>query len=311
MSGQKRTVAVIGCGLIGESWSALLTAYGHDVVAWDPSANAFDGFADRVDVARAQVRQVQRDLPQKAGRLHMLPALSEAVSGAEWIQENAPESVPLKIELYARIEDAAPEDAIIASSTSSLTWSELSRELRHPSRFITAHPFNPPHLMPLVEIYGPNSVVTDVATGFYQSLGRQTVVLARDAVGHIANRLASALWREAVNIVAEGIADVSAVDTALVNGPGLRWSVLGAHMAYHLGGGHGGIEHYLRHLGPSQERRWATLGSPTLTPEVCALLVEGVRQEAGDRSINDLEMQRDDALIRVLGALRRQENVAL
>jgi carnitine 3-dehydrogenase len=310
MAVQPGTVAVIGCGLIGESWSALLTAYGHDVIAWDPSANAFNGFVDRVDSARAQVQQLQGDLPLKIGRLRTVSDLSEAVSGAEWIQENAPESAPLKMELYARIEDAASRDAIIASSTSSLTWSELSAQLRHSSRFITAHPFNPPHLMPLVEIYGPNAAVVDLAVGFYQSLSRQTVVLARDAVGHIANRLASALWREAVNIVAEGIADVTAVDTALVNGPGLRWSVLGAHMAYHLGGGGGGIEHYLRHLGPSQERRWATLGSPSLTPEVCALLVEGVQQEAGDRSIRDLEMQRDAALMRVLVARKGQENVA-
>lgn len=310
MAVQPGTVAVIGCGLIGESWSALLTAYGHDVIAWDPSANAFNGFVDRVDSARTQVQQLQGDLPLKIGRLRTVSDLSEAVSGVEWIQENAPESASLKTELYARIEDAASKDAVIASSTSSLTWSELSAQLRHSSRFITAHPFNPPHLMPLVEIYGPNAAVVDLAVGFYQSLGRQTVVLARDAVGHIANRLASALWREAVNIVAEGIADVTAVDTALVNGPGLRWSVLGAHMAYHLGGGGGGIGHYLRHLGPSQERRWATLGSPSLTPEVCALLVEGVQQEAGDRSIKDLEMQRDAALMRVLVARKGQENVA-
>jgi carnitine 3-dehydrogenase len=311
MAARPLTVAVIGCGLIGESWSALLTAYGHDVIAWDPSANAFNGFVERVDSARAQVQQLQRDLPLKVGRLRTVSDLSEAVSAAEWIQENAPESAALKMELYRRIEDAASKDAIIASSTSSLTWSELSVQLRHSSRFITAHPFNPPHLMPLVEIYGPSATVIDLAVNFYQSLGRQTVVLARDAVGHIANRLASALWREAVNIVAEGIADVSAVDAALVNGPGLRWSVLGAHMAYHLGGGGGGMEHYLRHLGPSQERRWATLGSPSLTPEVCALLVEGVQQEAGGRSIKDLEMQRDAALMRVLVARKGQENVAL
>jgi carnitine 3-dehydrogenase len=133
-------------------------------------------------------------------------------------------------------------------------------------------------------------------------------VLRRDAVGHIANRLSSALWREAVNIVAEGIADVAAVDRALVHGPGLRWSIMGAHMAYHLGGGPGGIDHYLKHLGPSQERRWQTLGSPRLTPEVCKLLADGVKSEAAGRSIQSLEAARDQALVRVQLARKRGDD---
>src|SRR5262249_13927897 len=160
--------------------------------------------------------------------------------------------------------------------------------------------FNPPHLMPLVEIYAPNAVIRAKAEAFYAGLDRKTVSLARDAVGHIANRLASALWREAVNIVDQGIADVEAVDAALVHGPGLRWSVIGAHMAYHLGGGAGGIEHYLKHLGPSQERRWSTLGNPKLTDDLSRRLVDGVMAEAAGRSIAELEAARDDALIRTL-----------
>jgi len=176
--------------------------------------------------------------------------------------------------------------------------------MRHPERFVTAHPFNPPHIMPLVEIYARDEATRQRAVAFYRAFGRITVELKRDAVGHIANRLASALWREAVNIVAEGIADVPTVDAALVNGPGLRWSVVGAHMAYHLGGGSGGIAHYLEHLGASQERRWATLGSPSLTPEVRAMLVEGVAAEAAGRPIPELEKARDDAIIRILAARR-------
>lgn len=301
-SRQAKIVAVIGCGLIGESWSALMTAYGHDILAWDPSQKALDGFAKRVGVARAQVCQLQRGLAAREGTVEIAASLADAVRRADWVQENAPESAPLKMELYDCIEEATAPTTVIASSTSSLTWSELSPNLRHKNRFITAHPFNPPHLMPLVEIYAADPKMGAQAALFYQALGRETVLLVRDAVGHIANRLASALWREAVNIVAEGIADVASVDAALVHGPGLRWSVLGAHMAYHLGGGAGGIEHYLRHLGPSQERRWATLGNPRLTPDVCARLVEGVQAEADGRSIPDLEAQRDAALIRVLAA---------
>ena len=305
-----KLVAVIGCGLIGESWSALMTAYGLDVLAWDPSQKALDGFAKRVGAARTQVHQLQRGVEAREGTVKIVASVADAVRHADWVQENAPESVPLKLELYDCIEEVAAPTTVIASSTSSLTWSQLSSNLRHKSRFITAHPFNPPHLMPLVEIYAADPEMAAQAALFYQALGRETVLLARDAVGHIANRLASALWREAVHIVAEGIADVASVDAALVHGPGLRWSVVGAHMAYHLGGGAGGMEHYLRHLGPSQERRWATLGNPQLTPDVCARLVGGVQAEADGRSIRELEVQRDAALIRVLAARRGGENAA-
>jgi 3-hydroxyacyl-CoA dehydrogenase len=309
MDDRRETIAVIGCGLIGESWSALFTAYGHQVTAWDPSPGVLDGFAERVDRARALVRELDAEGTKREGPLSMAPKLEEAVASASWVQENAPESAPLKSELYAAIEGSTSDETIIASSTSSLTWSELSTHMRRRERFITAHPFNPPHLMPLVELYAADQAILERATAFFRSVGREPVTLRRDAVGHIANRLSSALWREAVNIVVEGIADVADVDRALVNGPGLRWSTMGAHMAYHLGGGPGGMDHYLKHLGPSQERRWRTLGSPRLTPEVCALLVEGVRSEAAGRSIQSLEAERDRALVRVQLAMKRAGDV--
>ncbi len=294
-----RTVAVIGCGLIGQSWSALFACHGYDVKAWDPAAD-WPEFRAAVEKSRRQVRAL-RGAPCDEGAVTIATGLEDAVTDAFWIQENAPESVTLKVDLYNEIEAVAPSEAVIASSTSSLTWSELSPQLRHPDRFITAHPFSPPHLMPLVEIYAPEAVRPQ-ARSFYEGLQRKAVFLSRDAVGHIANRLASALWREAVNIVDQGIADVSAVDTALVHGPGLRWSVIGAHLAYHLGGGTGGIEHYLEHLGPSQERRWSTLGNPRLTPELSRRIIDGVLQEAAGRSIPELEAARDAGLMEVLVA---------
>lgn len=303
----EKTVAVLGCGLIGESWAALFLAHGLDVTAWDPDSTRLGDFSQRVERPLQQLSDLGIG-SGKRGNLQPLRALDEAVSDAGWIQENAPENVPLKRKLYADIEAAAANDAIIASSTSSLTWTDLAAELRYKERFITAHPFNPPHLMPLVELYAIDTVVLERARRFYQDLGRETVTLKKDAVGHIANRLASALWREAVNIVAEGIADVSEVDAALVHGPGLRWSVVGAHMAYHLGGGPGGMEHYLAHLGPSQERRWATLGTPSLTPEVCRLLVDGVAQEARGQAIADLEADRDRKLMTILATRKSTDD---
>jgi carnitine 3-dehydrogenase len=294
-------VGVVGCGLIGESWAALFLAHGYPVDAWDPDPIIRAHFAERVRRPLGQLALLGTQ-PGAQASLTMHESLAEAVAQAGLIQENAPENIPLKRALFADIEAATPADAIIASSTSALTWSDLAVGMQRPGRLVTAHPFNPPHLIPLVELFGADSDSVARAEAIYRDLGRHPVRLRKDAVGHIANRLSSALWREAVHIVAEGIADVSAVDAALVHGPGLRWSVVGAHMAYHLGGGSGGISHYLAHLGPSQARRWETLGAPQLTPEVCELLVAGIAEESAGRSVAELEAERDESLIRMLRA---------
>jgi 3-hydroxyacyl-CoA dehydrogenase len=291
-------IAVLGCGLIGESWAALFLHHGFDVQAWDPSEDARASFSARLDRPMAQLGELGKGAAQK-GKLTLCATLQEAVTDAAFIQENAPESIPLKQALYAQIE-AVPGAATIATSASGLTWSDLCGTMSDPNRLITAHPFNPPHLVPLVEVYGPDKARLDHAEALYRAIGRVPVRLKKEATGHIANRLASALYREAVHIVAEGIADVEAVDAALVNGPGLRWSVMGAHMTYHLGGGAGGIEHYLRHLGPSQQRRWATLGTPDLSPEVCDTLIEGVKSASHGRTIPELEAERDAGLMAAL-----------
>ena len=296
-----KPVAIVGCGLIGESWAALMSAHGHDVRIWDPAVIDEAAMSARLGEARAHVCAIA-GTTRPEGAVTVATTLAEAVAGAGWVQENAPEDLALKRALYAEIEAAADAGAVIASSTTALVWSELAAELARPERFVTAHPFSPPHLMPLVEIYAPATPMRHAARDFYAALGRVPVLLEREAIGHIANRLAAALWREAAHIVAEGIADVPAVDAALIHGPGLRWSVVGAHMAYHLGGGDGGLASYLERLGPSQARRWASLGTPELTPDVCAMLIEGVEREAGGRSVATLTAARDAALIRVLDA---------
>jgi carnitine 3-dehydrogenase len=302
LSGERDKIVVVGGGLIGISWSALFIAYGYDVALFEPAENTHAAIPEKVQAAMVQIREIKSDLPAP-GRLTISKNLEEVVPGACWIQENAPEKVPLKRELYAAIEKAADPGITIASSTSSHVWSELSAGMADPLRLITAHPFNPPHLMPLVELYGPDRRRVDDAAAFYRNLDRHPVRLKREAVGHIANRLSSALWREAVNMVAEDIADVTDIDAALVYGPGLRWSVVGAHMAYHLGGGAGGIGHYLSHLGPSQERRWEDLGNPRLDAATREKLVSGIAEEACNRSIAELETARDAALISVQNVL--------
>jgi len=298
---QTPKIAILGAGLIGVAWAALFQHHGADVCVWDPEPDALAATAGRMNAPMAQLSEVAPDAGPR-GTLTLCETLAEAVTGADLIQENAPEAIALKHALYADVEPLMAPDAVLASSTSALTWSDLRPGLKDPARLITAHPFNPPHLVPLVEIYGTDPDRIARAEAIYRAADRVPVRLKKDATGHIANRLASALWREAVFMVQDGIADVEAIDAALVNGPGLRWSVLGAHMAYHLGGGTGGMAGYLAHLGPSQERRWAALGAPSLTQDVQDELVAGVMREAAGREVAELETVRDKALIAALRA---------
>lgn len=295
----KAPVAVLGCGLIGSSWVALFLNHGINVQAWDPDASARKALVDRIKVPMSQLDSMNQEAVMP-GVLSIYSEISKALENVFFAQENVPEIISTKKDVFRSFERYADPNALIASSASGLRWSVLSEGMQRPERLLTAHPFNPLHLIPLVEIYCPASEILDFAEILYRKIGRVPVRLKREATGHIANRLASALWREAVNIVAEDIADVEAVDLALVNGPGLRWALMGAHMTYHLGGGEGGMESYLSHLGASQEERWADLGTPALTPEVCEALISGTKIQSDGRSQQDLREARDAGLMRIL-----------
>ena len=302
-----RRIAVIGCGIIGASWSSLFLAHGLDVVAYDPAPDAEEGLRNFVRQALSQLKELGHD---REGRLLFTTELSEALESVDFVQENAPEKEELKRQLLAQMDQILPPHVIVASSTSALVRSSIVADCTNKPRFIVAHPFNPPHLVPLVEIVGEDQAVVARARDFYLSLGQKPVVLRREMPGHIANRLSSALYREAVFLVEQDVASVADIDAAVCNGPGLRWAIMGPHMTYHLGGGPGGIAHYLSHLGPSQLKRWASLGNPSLGPEVQEKLIEGVAEEAAGRSIAELEQERDRlllAILRVRNALRERK----
>ncbi|MFC5487141.1 3-hydroxyacyl-CoA dehydrogenase NAD-binding domain-containing protein [Microvirga aerilata] len=292
-----KRVAVIGCGTVGASWAALFLGHGLDVAAYDPSPGAEDRLQSFVDHALDQLAELGI---RGKGELRFSGDLTDVLGAADFVQENVPEDEALKRRMLADIDALAVEGVIVASSTSALLRSSIVAECKTSHRFIVAHPFNPPHLVPLVELVGEDEGIIQEAAEFYQTLGRRPVILRREMPGHIANRLSSALYREAVYLVEQGVASVADIDAALCNGPGLRWAVMGPHMTYHLGGGPGGIKHYLSHLGPSQVKRWAALGNPTLSPEVQKQIVEGVADEAGDRSIQELEERRDRGLLEIL-----------
>ncbi len=300
------TVAIVGGGLIGGAWAAFFLSRGLAVRVHDPRPDGEVSIRPIVEQALADIAELALLPTISNDALQFCPTLEDAVGPADYVQENAPEILELKQGLLARIDAIAAPDVLIGSSTSSLRATDLQRDCRHPERVLVAHPFNPPHLVPLVELVRGDKtalLAQDAAYAWFESLGKAPIRVAREARGHVANRMSSALWREAVHIVAEGIASVEDVDRAIRFGPGLRWAVDGPHMLYHLGGGAGGMAAYLDHLGPAQEARWAELGTPTLDARTRELLVAGVADEADGRTVAVLAAERDRRLIAVLQAL--------
>jgi carnitine 3-dehydrogenase len=283
-------IAIIGCGTIGISWAAYFLSRGLEVAAFDPDATARAEFADLVAADLATLGVAPR-LPE------VCENLAETVDQAELVVENAPESVELKRELLAEIQQLAPDSALIVSSTSSLKHSDIALDSPAPSRIAIAHPFNPPHLVPLVELYGTDPEVVERLVAFYRRIGKQPVVMRKEMVGHIANRLSSALWREALYLLQEGVATVEDIDKAVTAGPGLRWAIQGPFLTYHLGGGQGGIQHYLEHLGPSQQYRWSSLGAPVMDETLKARVVDGVERATHGQSLAELFANRDARLL--------------
>lgn len=287
-------IAIVGCGLIGASWAALCVSRGLTVQAFERDAGRRAALPQIVARLRHQLLELHADA---GGSIDILDDLATSVADADLVLECLPERLDLKVDLLARIDALLPPEAVIASNTSSLLLSDMSVRCHDKARIIIVHPFNPPHLMPLVELYGPEKTVIDRVDAFLGRLGKVTVRLKREMPGHIANRLGAALWQEAVHLAAEGVAEIADIDKALAFGPAMRWAGQGTHLTYHLGGGAGGIRHYLDHLGPSQEKRWGTLGKVRLTDDVKAMLIAGIEAEAGGRSIAELEAERDRFII--------------
>ena len=302
-------VAVLGAGVIGASWSAWFLARGFEVAVYDPDGAARGAVAGYV--ARAWPALERLGLVRDgagADRLSLHDDVAGAVADAHFVQECGPDREPVKQALFDEIDAALAADVVVATSTSSLLVSRLQQGRRHPQRYVAGHPFNPPHLLPLVEVVGgelTDPAAVDWAMDFYARHGRKPVRVKKEAVGHIANRLTAALYQEAVHIVAEGIGTVQDVDDAVRFGPGLRYAVMGPHLTYHLGGGRGGIRHFLEHLAPGQERRFRDLGRVHFDAHVKTLLTDGAESEAAGRDVDALEAERDAALVAVLTALGR------
>jgi carnitine 3-dehydrogenase len=308
-----RRIAIIGTGVIGASWTSLFLAKGLEVTATDVAPNAEAALRRFVEAAWPALKRLGLAPGASQSNLKFTTALAEAVKGADLVQENGPERIDFKKKLYGQLDELLPPDVIIASSSSGLTMSEIqSGAAAHPERCVIAHPFNPPHLVPLVEIVGgakTSEATMRRAAEFYTSIGQRTVRLNKEMPGHVANRLQAALAREVYYLVAEGVVSAADVDTALSWGPGLRWGIMGNMMLNHLGGGPGGIEHFFAQFSGPMTAWWKTLGSPVLTPEVQKKLIDSVHAEVGSRTIGDLAAERDEVLLGLLELRAKAEKV--
>jgi carnitine 3-dehydrogenase len=304
--GEVRRVAVLGAGTIGASWTALFLAGGLEVGVYDPAVGTearVRGFVERAWPTLERLGLVRTNAPA-APSFH--PGPGAAVEGAGWVQENGPEDLAAKRALFAAMEPGLGADAVVASSTSGLMPSDLQAGRKGEGRYIVAHPFNPPHLIPLVELVGGRATdpaAIDRAEAFYQRVGKVTIRVRREVPGHVVNRMQAALYREAINLVLAGVADLSDVDRGIAYGPGLRWAIMGPHATHHLAGGRGGLRHLLEHIGPGLQRWMDDLQGLRITPEVIERLVAA--HEAGHPpSIERLEAERDALLLALLETLQ-------
>jgi carnitine 3-dehydrogenase len=236
-------------------------------------------------------------------RLTFNPDLAAAVAGAGFVQENGPERVDIKREMIATIDGAVGPEVLIATSSSGILISDIQDAARHPERVLLGHPFNPPHLIPLVEVVGGKLTSPEAiqhALSFYAAVGKKPIHIRREVKGHVANRLQAALWREAFYLVDQGVATVADIDTAISHGPGLRWALLGPFLNLHLSGGDGGIAHVIDHLGPPIEEWWRDLGDISFSTKVRSEAIAGVDDELKPFALAKLNRQRDDLLITLM-----------
>ncbi|KJS43206.1 MAG: hypothetical protein VR71_11665 [Roseovarius sp. BRH_c41] len=305
---EQKPVAVIGAGLIGCSWASLFAASGMEVRVHDPRPDTSQLLPAFWEDVRPTLKLLGHDFAEAhTPNFVICDTVAEAVEGAWLIKECIPERLDLKQSLYAQIEPVLAPDAIVATSSSGLKLSDLQAFWTDPSRLIIAHPFNPPHLIPLVELYGNDLTAPDIiplAKAFFEGCGKVTITLKREVPAHVANRLQAALWREAIHLVTDGVASVEDVDTAVWAGPGLRWAIMGPHMLLNLGGGEGGLRAYVGQFADHYAEWWDDLGRPQLTQDTVDALVEGISQEAGSRDYRTLRAERDSQILALLRSIR-------
>ena len=293
-------IAIVGTGTIGASWAAQYLARGFDVVATDPGPNAEANLRKYVDDAWGLLNTIGLSDGASRDRLSFTTNQSDALAKADFVQESAPEREDFKIKLFAELDDATPEDSIIASSSSGIPMSTIQSKCKRPERCVIGHPFNPPHIVPLVEVVGGTKTSPDAikqAMAFYASIGKKPVLLHKELRGHVANRLQAALYKEVLYLIQLGALSVEDADAAVCFGPGLRWGVMGPSLQWHLGGGAGGIQHYMDTLFTGLTHLMQSLEMPDVNDELKKTVVDGVLAEAGDRTLDQLAQDENEVML--------------
>jgi len=301
-----RRIAIVGTGVIGASWAAQYLARGFDVIATDPAPNAEANLRKYVNEAWELLSTIGLSPGGSRERLSFTSDLKQALANADLVQENGPERPDFKLKLYADMDEATPEDSLIASSSSGITPSVMQSKCRHPERVVVGHPFNPPHIVPLVEVVGGARTSPEAikrAMDFYTSIGKKAIHVRKELPGHVANRLQAALYREMLYLIEQGVLSVEETDAAVCYGPGLRWGVMGQSLQWHVGGGAGGINHFMEHLMDPLAGMMKALGTPQVTPQLKQTIIDGVMKEAANRSVDELAQEENKLIIGYL-ALR-------
>ncbi len=304
---QVRRIVSIGSGPIGGGWTAHSLARGFDVTSYLHDASEEGTFRGIIETAWISLEALGLAEGASLERMRITFDLREAVSEAEFVQESAPEILGVKQSLYETLGALVPPDVIIASSTSGLTMTDIQARCATPERAIVGHPFNPPYLLPLVEIVAGRNTSRDAiawAHDFYRFAGKEPLVLEREIPGFIATRLQEALWREALHMVANGEATPEQIDLALMNGPGPRLALMGQCMAFHVACGEGGMATNLDQFGPALALPWTRLEAPELTKELRDRMVDGCNEMAAGRSFEELAAERDRGIVAILKAIR-------
>ena len=301
-------VTSLGAGPIGGGWSAHFLARGYDVTAYLHDAAETPAFMSILETAWKSLTELGLTPGASLDRLRIATDLEAALDGAEFVQESAPERLDLKQALYGRMGAILPETVVIGSSTSGLMMTDIQADCPTPERTVIGHPFNPPYLLPLVEIVGGRRTAPEAvawAGAFYRAAGKAPLMMKKEIPGFVATRLQEALWREALHMVANDEATPEDIDIALMNGPAPRMVSQGQCMAFHVACGAGGMATNLDQFGPALKLPWTRLDAPELTRRLRDRMVDGCNAIAGDRHFEDMAAQRDREIVAVLNALRQ------
>ena len=306
-----KKVAVIGAGVIGTGWIIRFLAHNLKVVAYDKDIKLQKNIISELKRTWPYVKKLFNKKKLKIKNFKYVTSIEEAIKDADFIQECAPENYKLKTNLMNIIGKHAKQNAIISSSSSGLLPSRIYSRCINPSRTIIAHPFNPVYMIPGVELVPGKKTKKNTlskADKFYKSISMNPIILKKELPGYLSDRLQEALWREALHIVNEGYATTKDLDRAVEDGPGLRWSLMGTFLTFHLAGGKAGMKHMLEQFGPALKLPWTKLKAPKLSKKLSSRVIIGTRKQAKGKSVEKLSIIRDEYLVNLQKLRKKYED---